>query len=80
MSKGKNKERAGFCPKCGAELKRPGLNFFSVLAISGGSIGTISIIGGVIGTIVGLMYAFEGLQDDGSGLATFFAIIIVGLF
>ncbi len=77
-----NPDKAQFCTNCGAELKRPGLNFFSVLGISGGSILSISVVGGIIGTIVGVIYVSSSsdFQDDGSGLATFFAFLIVLVF
>ena len=71
-----NPEAAKFCGGCGARLtasksSRP--NFFSVLAISVGSILSISTVGGIIGTIVGLIYVSRDFRDDGSGLAYFFA-------
>ena len=77
-----NPDKAQFCTNCGAELKRPALNFFSVLGIGCGSILSISVVGGIIGTIVGVIYVSSSsdFQDDGSGLATFFAFLIVLVF
>ena len=77
-----NPDKAQFCTNCGDEFKRPGLNFFSILGISGGSILSISVVGGIIGTIVGVIYVSSSsdFQDDGSGVATFFAFLIVLLF
>ena len=78
------KDALGIATKenCGDEFKRPGLNFFSILGISGGSILSISVVGGIIGTIVGVIYVSSSsdFQDDGSGVATFFAFLIVLLF
>ena len=80
-----NPEAAQFCVGCGTRLtasksSRP--NFFSVLAISVGSILSISVVGGIIGTIVGVIYVSSSsdFQDDGSGLAYFFAFLIVLVF
>ena len=75
-----NPDKAQFCTNCGDEFKRPGLNFFSILGISGGSILSISVVGGIIGTIVGVIYASSDFQNDGSGVATFFAFLIVLVF
>ena len=59
-----NPDKAQFCTNCGAEFKRPGLNFFSILGISGGSILSTSVVVGSIGTIVGIIYAASGFEDD----------------